>query len=301
MTIFYFQGSQCDTDSGQETNDKASDNTSKKKAAEDWKMEYVLVGRELEMNDLRQYTTKTHFDSIQVMFVWGIAGVGKSSLVKNLFCDIILNKQNPHQRMMRSPFSKHGWVDISYPFNLRDFAQSLLLNLHSKSLQSKETVYHDMMGSKNPILECQSILKQHTCLKSTEEWDCIQADLVSVSSKSFIIVITTEERIVKHCHGNKGELVFNVKGLEADSAFQLFKKEVCSILSKEISFNCFSSFYLIPCVHMLLPSHILSFFSLVMRDKKRQSSSISLTLKLCNLISLLCHINYSQCTILSKN
>jgi hypothetical protein len=197
--------------------------SSKKEAAEHWMNNHSLFGRESEMNDLRQYITKAYFNSIQAMSVWGIVGVGKSALIKNLFCD----------RISLNIFQKYGWVEVSHPFNLRDFSQSLLLSFDSESIEAMDTAYSGMMGSRSPILECCAILKQHRCLvvidglQSTEEWDLIHVDLVSESSKSCIIVITTDASVAKHCRGNKGELVFNVKGLQADVAFGLFIKKVC--------------------------------------------------------------------------
>lgn len=185
---------------------------------------FTLVGRQSQMNELRKYTAKARFNSLQVMSVWGIAGVGKSTLVRNLCYDRMLDSNQ---------FDKYGWVDVSPPFNLRDFSRSLLVNFHSESLQAKEeTAYRAALGIEDPIQECRKLLKEHRCLvviddlQSTEEWDLIQPALVSRSSRSLIIVITTEASIAAHCADNE-ELVFNVKGLEADAAFDLFKKKVC--------------------------------------------------------------------------
>ncbi|KAM0839159.1 hypothetical protein ACQ4PT_060503 [Festuca glaucescens] len=195
--------------------------TSKTSAATDWVIKYPIMGRELEMNELRQYTTFARFNSLQVISVWGIAGVGKSALVRNLFCDRILTG---------GLFGKYGWVDVSHPFNLRDFSRSLLLDFHSESFQAKENVNHGTIRFKNPIQECRDLLEQHHCLvviddlQSKEEWDLIKAALLSKSSESVIIAISTEASIATCC-ADKEELVFNVKGLQADAAFDLFHQE----------------------------------------------------------------------------
>uniref|UniRef100_A0ACD5VG13 Uncharacterized protein n=1 Tax=Avena sativa TaxID=4498 RepID=A0ACD5VG13_AVESA len=162
------------------------------------------------------------------MSVWGIASVGKSALVKSLFCEQILTDC----RTGRPLFENYGWVDISNPFNLTDFAQRLLLNFDSESLHAEEIIGHHDMGSTNPIIECQSILKNKKCLvviddlQSTKEWDLIQAHLVSRSRDNCIIVIATHESVARHCRGDKEALVYNVKSLESDSSFQLFRKKV---------------------------------------------------------------------------
>ncbi|VAI92037.1 unnamed protein product [Triticum turgidum subsp. durum] len=177
------------------------------KGIEDWMENYPLVGRELEMNELRSYTARARFSNSPVISVWGIAGIGKSALVRTLYYDRMLHSNQ---------FNKYSWVDVSHPFNLRDFSRSLLLDHHSE---------------KDPIKECRELLSQNQCLvviddlQSKEEWDLIQSALVSRPSSSVIIVITTEASVATYCTNNEGQ-VFNVKGLEAVAAMDLFRKEV---------------------------------------------------------------------------
>ncbi|KAM3311544.1 hypothetical protein ACQJBY_031907 [Aegilops geniculata] len=203
--------------------------TSKNNAASEW-MTNPIIGRESEMDELRQYTTFARFHSFQVISVWGIAGVGKSTLVRNLFCDRIL---------CTSLFEMYGWVDVSHPFNLRDFSRSLLLDFHSESLQAKGAINPGTIRFKNPIQECRDLLEQHHCLivvddlQSKEEWELIKSALLSRSSKSVIIAITTDASIATCC-ADKEELVFNVKGLQADAAIDLFHQEVC-LLTRNFS------------------------------------------------------------------
>ncbi|KAF7110936.1 hypothetical protein CFC21_110998 [Triticum aestivum] len=177
------------------------------KGIEDWMKNYPLVGRELEMTELRSYTARVRFSNSPVISVWGIAGIGKSALVRNLYYDRMLNSNQ---------FNKYSWVDVSHPFNLRDFSRSLLLDHHSE---------------KDPIKECRELLSENQCLvviddlQSKEEWDLIQSALVSRPSSSVIIVITTEASVATYCTNNEGH-VFNVKGLEAVAAMDLFRTEV---------------------------------------------------------------------------
>uniref|UniRef100_M8B277 Putative disease resistance protein n=1 Tax=Aegilops tauschii TaxID=37682 RepID=M8B277_AEGTA len=177
------------------------------KGIEDWMKNYPLVGRELEMTELRSYTARVRFSNSPVISVWGIAGIGKSALVRNLYYDRMLNSNQ---------FNKYSWVDVSHPFNLRDFSRSLLLDHHSE---------------KDPIKECRELLSENQCLvviddlQSKEEWDLIQSALVSRPSSSVIIVITTEASVATYCTNNEGH-VFNVKGLEAVAPMDLFRTEV---------------------------------------------------------------------------
>uniref|UniRef100_A0A0E0J434 NB-ARC domain-containing protein n=1 Tax=Oryza nivara TaxID=4536 RepID=A0A0E0J434_ORYNI len=155
-----------------------------------------------------------------VISVWGIAGVGKSTFVRTIY--------NSHGQ-----FEMYGWVNVSHPFNLRDLACSLLLDLHQNGrcflwLGEKDI---DMFRTKDPIQECHKLLHKHKFLividglQSTEEWDLIKSTLLSGNSESFIIVITNEESVARHC-AVEDNFVFNVNGLKADAALYLFIKEV---------------------------------------------------------------------------
>ncbi|CAM0878879.1 unnamed protein product [Alopecurus aequalis] len=195
---------------------------SKKKAARDWMQNSPLVGCRLK-DQLCYYTVQAQMNHSQVMSVWGIPGVGKSSLVRTLYYDQILENQQ---------FQEYSWVGLSQtqPFDLRDFCQSLLLDFQSEYLQAEETApSHSMSG----IKECCELLSTRQCLviidglQSTEEWDLIQSTLVPrhSGSKTLIIVITTTASIATYC-ADKEELVLHVKPLEADAAFDLLKNEV---------------------------------------------------------------------------
>ncbi|KAM0856669.1 hypothetical protein ACQ4PT_048973 [Festuca glaucescens] len=194
---------------------------SKTNAATEWMVKNPVIGRESEMNELRKYTANARINYLRVISVWGIAGVGKSALVRNFFCHMILNTDI---------FVKYGWVDVSHPFNLRDFSRSLLLNIDSESLQAKETAPHGKISIRNPIQEVRDLLERHHCLvviddlQSKEQWDLIKAAFLSISCQSVIIAITTEASIATSC-ADKEELVFNVKGLQADAAINLFHQE----------------------------------------------------------------------------
>lgn len=228
--VSYFQGSQGDIEKVERPTEQgvSSENilTTKINAATEWMENYPIIGRESEMNELRQYTIFARFHSFQVIPVWGIPGVGKSALVRNLLCDRIC---------AGGLFVKFGWAAVSQPFSLRDFSRSLLLDFHSESLQVKETINHGTIRFENPVQECRDLLEHHHCLvviddlQSKKEWDLIKAALLpSSSKKSVIIAITSEASIATSC-ADKEELIFNVKGLQADAAFSLFHHEVCSL------------------------------------------------------------------------
>uniref|UniRef100_R7WA34 Putative disease resistance RPP8-like protein 2 n=1 Tax=Aegilops tauschii TaxID=37682 RepID=R7WA34_AEGTA len=190
--------------------DKGKKITSLQEEAKEWKDKNDgLVGRESQMTELVKCLTEARVNSRPVMSVWGIAQVGKSALVKKLFYETVLQLQG-------GKYDDYYWVDISHPFNMRDLYLTLLSDFHS---------------DKDPTEECHRLLKKGWCLividdlRSTKDWDMIQAALVSKHLKSVVIVITTDRTIAEYCTNNK-DLVFNVKALEVDAAFHLFKNQV---------------------------------------------------------------------------
>ncbi|EMS68831.1 putative disease resistance protein RXW24L [Triticum urartu] len=61
---------------------------------------------------------------------------------------------------------------------------------------------------------------------SKKEWDLIKAALLPRSSKKSVIIAITSEASIATCCADKEELIFNVKGLQADAASSLFHQEV---------------------------------------------------------------------------
>ncbi|OEL23307.1 hypothetical protein BAE44_0015673 [Dichanthelium oligosanthes] len=222
---FYKMVSQHHGDKGKKIEDPVARDSKIKEAANKWMQKHPLVGRESEIKDLEQRVAIASARSYQVMSVWGIAGVGKSALLKFVFCERIRNCKL---------YKKYAWVDISHPFNLWDFARSLLLSFDSEDIQNMWTAADkDTMGSKNPIVECRKILQRNDQkylividgLRSPKEWDLIQTELLSgCNPRTVIVVIVSEESFATHCRGPKGPFKYNVKGLEPEAAFHLFKE-----------------------------------------------------------------------------
>lgn len=207
--------------------------TIKQKAARAWleKFQNVRVGREIDLNMFQRMAIFP--TDREVLFVWGISGVGKSSIVKHVYSSEVL----------RQPcgFEKFGWVNVCHPFNWRDLLWSLLLDLHSESLQRSST-----LRFKDPIQECRDLLHEHRCLvvidglRSMEERYLIKSALEIGHSKSRIIVITNEENVATQC-ATQNNSVFNIKVLEADEVIDLFKNKVCIYII--IRFYCYASSY----------------------------------------------------------
>ncbi|KAM0860081.1 hypothetical protein ACQ4PT_046749 [Festuca glaucescens] len=203
--------------------------------ARDWTNTYTLVGRQVKSAyDLRHILQSCD----GVISVWGIAGVGKSTLVRSVFCHAMLGL---HQMVLvaagkgyAGDYSHHGfmmysWVDVPHPFNLKDFSRCFLLDFHSDDLQAKESAAVGIVQGQDPIQGCRRILHEHKCLvvmdglRSTDDWDLIKAAFLPDSTESRIIVITNEKKVAMHCVDKEAQVV-NVKGLNSHSALNLFNK-----------------------------------------------------------------------------
>ncbi|CAL4991663.1 unnamed protein product [Urochloa decumbens] len=203
LELEQFSADHCVRVSFDEGQNEESEN--KTEDAMEWIEENQLVGRKVDISNLC-------VNRRGVNAVFGIAGVGKSYIVEHVYWKKVIE---------HNPFKKFGWVDVSHPFNIRDFSWSLLLDLHSGSLQ-----HGNMLRIRDPIQECRELLRKHVCLividdlQSTEEWDLIKDALnLEHDYRSRIIVITNKESVAAYCSSN----LWNVEGLEIDEALDLFK------------------------------------------------------------------------------
>ena len=130
-------------------NNEASSSMGVQNNTDMWIGRFPLVKvRNSQMKDLRGYLARACVNGFLVISVWGIAGVGKSALVRNLYYDTM--------RSGNRMFTMYGWVDVSHPFNLAIFAWSLLSELQSDSSQQN--------GISNPIQECHSFWRSIAAL-----------------------------------------------------------------------------------------------------------------------------------------
>jgi hypothetical protein len=136
----------------------------------------------------------------------------------------------------RGQLTKYSWVDVPQPFNLMGFCRRLLMDFHSTDLEANETALIDMMEGQDPIQLCREFLQQEKCvtvidgLRSSNDWDLINAAFLAKPIKGRILVITNEESIALHCADSKN-YVININGLEDEAALTLFSEVLSSISS----------------------------------------------------------------------
>jgi len=199
--------------------------------------ESQLIGREKVKYDIISLISSQDGQQQRVISVWGMGGIGKTVLVKEVY---------QSQELISCMFDKRACVTITRPFILEEFLKSLVMQLNTKSFLStqdteaynkKESIDFwrgtgktiESMRVEELINELTRLLERKRCLivlddlSSTMEWDLIIRVLPTLEDMSRIIVTTREENIAKHCSKKQENIMLKV--LEDNDALDLFTKK----------------------------------------------------------------------------
>ncbi|CAL4982028.1 unnamed protein product [Urochloa decumbens] len=188
--------------------------------------EDVIVGRATEKHQVIDLVGRPdETGSCKVISVWGMGGIGKTTLVRSVY------------RSQELGGWKRAWATALRPFNRDTLLRNLALQLqkdfqedsiaaggvtHQKKRNIGAMEYDELACELSGLLETQHCLIVLDDLSSTNEWDSIKHMLL----KSRRIIATTRERIVdKHCSVDD-QNVYNIQGLTDAAALGLFKKKV---------------------------------------------------------------------------
>lgn len=158
--------------------------------------------------------------------VWGMGGLGKTTLVKDF----------------SGMFEINACVTVMRPFNLEEVLRSLAMELHAESSKRMGATHFGvgstsrsllaMMGVEKLVNELARLLHGKRFLIilddlfSTVAWDLIIRSFPPrIENTSRIIVTTREENIARHC-SSRQENVYNLRGLKFEDAIELFAKKV---------------------------------------------------------------------------
>jgi hypothetical protein len=178
-------------------------------------MESQLVGREKEKSDLVNLISKQ--DEPMVISVWGMGGLGKTTLVKEIY----------ESQELSGLFEKRACVTIMRPFILSDVLDSLCMQLDPEKLGTLGR----KLTAEELIKKLDSLLKGKRCLivlddlSSLGEWGMIIRSLPKMNSMCRIVITTREENIARHC-SQKQENIYKLQFLEDKDALDLFTKKV---------------------------------------------------------------------------
>ncbi|KAI4983329.1 hypothetical protein ZWY2020_023821 [Hordeum vulgare] len=202
--------------------------------------EFQLIGREKEKADIIELIREHAFSqSFQVIAVWGMGGLGKTTLIKDVY----------HRQEVSDMFGKHAFVTVLRPFKLEDLLRSLADQFQENRreekkraldflIDTKKEIPSKKVGVAKPIEELAEHLKGKKCLivlddlSSTMEWDKIMPSLLEIKNPCLVIVITTRrEDIAKHCckkpeYLQEKECIRLLSRLQDKHACDLFTKKV---------------------------------------------------------------------------
>ncbi|CAM0943375.1 unnamed protein product [Alopecurus aequalis] len=192
--------------------------------------EFQLVGREKEKNDIMELILKEATQQIEVIAVWGMGGLGKTTLVKDVY----------QRQEISEMFARRAFVTVLRPFKLEGVLRSLAMQLHANA-HKKRGVMDFASDQEKDIasMTVEELIKsldrlstEDRCLivlddlSSTMEWDIIMQRFLQMKKTSWTIVITTRQvNIAKHCC-KKPEYIRLLNGLDDKDAYDLFTKKV---------------------------------------------------------------------------
>ncbi|EAZ43500.1 hypothetical protein OsJ_28116 [Oryza sativa Japonica Group] len=187
-----------------------------------------LIGRGKEKDDVIKLLSDCN-PIRQVISVWGMGGIGKTTLVKSIYQSSELEKLG---------FERRAWVTVLRPFQLtellRSLAQRLVKDSPGKKVESIPGLARSglsTMGSEELIDKLKQDLtgKKYLIvlddLSTTTEWDSIIRNLPINNNGSRIILTTRFKLVAQHC--SKKEMnMHNIEGLTDGDALELFLTKV---------------------------------------------------------------------------
>ncbi|CAM0881632.1 unnamed protein product [Alopecurus aequalis] len=187
-----------------------------------------VVGREKEKDDIINLVASQVTDQLQVISVWGMGGLGKKTLVKDIY-----------QNKLSGMFEKRACVTVMRPFSLVELLRRLVMQLDIQPYDKKgpmglmgstKKTFH-LMTLEEVMKELTRVLERKRCLivlddiSSIAEWDIIIPMFREMENTIRIIVTTREEDIANHCSKKKRN-IYRLKGIEYKDARDLFTKKV---------------------------------------------------------------------------
>uniref|UniRef100_A0A0E0AYA8 Uncharacterized protein n=1 Tax=Oryza glumipatula TaxID=40148 RepID=A0A0E0AYA8_9ORYZ len=187
-----------------------------------------IIGRGKEKDDVIKLLSDCNLNH-QVISVWGMVGIGKTTLIKSIYQSSDLEKLK---------FERRAWVTISHPLKetelLRSLAQCIDEDSPEKKGESKLRLARNdlskmelnmLRGKVSQDLEGKKYLIVLDDLFSLVEWDSIIRNLPTNNNGSRIILTTRFQDVAQSC-SKKEMYMYNIKGLTDEDARELFLTKV---------------------------------------------------------------------------
>ncbi|VAI74611.1 unnamed protein product [Triticum turgidum subsp. durum] len=218
----------CGTSSHDLFPEKDSNTATGKSLTRNWTMkaaleQHQLVGREGAMSEVIKLI-REEGDRLHVISVWGMGGMGKTTLVRSVY----------GSEELSGMFQKRAWVTILHPFNREQFFRSLAMQLHSDDTGKDVSLMGDGTEKRLQVMEIADLIKETfrlldrltylivlDDLSSNTEWDSIIPHFPKDEMTSRIIITTREASVASRCSKK-----YKLRSLGDDAALDLFKKKV---------------------------------------------------------------------------
>jgi predicted ATPase len=211
--------------------------------------ESQLAGREREKELIANLILKHSDKHLEVIVVWGMGGIGKTTLVTDVY----------QRQEFNEKFAKRAFVTVLRPFKLQELLRSIAIQLNANSSGSKGAMDFARGNDDYGSMSIESLTKaldglsqDGNCLivvddlLCTTEWDTLIKAFREIGKGSWTIVITTRQKdVAEHCC-KKPECIHMLNILEANEAHELFIKTVLKRLIQ------FISFYMMLCISTTL-------------------------------------------------
>ncbi|KAM0862272.1 hypothetical protein ACQ4PT_045390 [Festuca glaucescens] len=161
------------------------------------------IGREREKTEILEMITNGDSQHLEVLSVWGMGGLGKTTLIRDVY----------ESQELNGMFEKCAFVTVMRPFNLDKLIGSIARQFGENNVKD---MYRYPEGSKYLI-----VLDD---LSSTTEWDDIKQHLPETGTANRIIITTREEDIAKHC-SKRHKNIYNLQRLVRKNAHDLFTQK----------------------------------------------------------------------------
>ncbi|XP_037481902.1 disease resistance protein RPM1-like [Triticum dicoccoides] len=169
-----------------------------------------LVGFDKNRKQLMGSLNLENCLNLQIIAVWGMGGIGKSTLVSNVF------------RNEASNFECHAWVSVSQSYKLDDILRRMLKEIYSKDkkeFHAEKMTYGELKDELKEILKTKRYLIILDDVWTAEDFRKIKEVLVDAKMGSRIIITTRSEEVASiACDGCR----IKVEPLEEEDAWRLF-------------------------------------------------------------------------------
>ncbi|XP_062115436.1 putative disease resistance protein RGA3 [Humulus lupulus] len=175
-----------------------------------------LIGREAEVESIIAELLKDHIqeESILVIPIVGIAGLGKTALAQFIFND----------KKVQQHFELKIWVSVSDVFDFKEIVEKIIVSItknypeNGLALHKLQDILRQRIQGKHYLLILDGV-----CDGLTNIWPDLRNLLSGGSNGSRIIVTTrSSDTVAKIIDG--GKLSFNLDSLNEDDSWSLFMK-----------------------------------------------------------------------------